>query len=272
MRPGAQAEGHPAEAARALLAWRGERYGGWQLQPNVPTVQGEVEAVLQQIMNCAREPVRAAGRLDAGVHAEAQLVTFLVHGRRTPGALYKGLNGLLPPDIACLALSSAPATFDPRGSSSGKIYRYRFLLREARCPFRDWGSWHVARPLDVDAMRAAAALLIGLHDFTSFQATGCAARHPVRRLRSLEVEDRGEEVHLVVDGEAFLRHQVRIIAGCLVEVGRGRRPPEWMGDLLAVRDRTQAARTAPAHGLTLEKVHFRPALTWEHGAPPRSRW
>jgi len=256
------------DAARVLLAWRGDAYGGWQLQPDVPTVQGAVEHAVSRIMDVERVVVRAAGRLDAGVHAEAQVVAFDVPARRTPQALLRGLNGLLPPDIACLALSPTDASFDPRRRNAGKTYRYRLLNRPVKCPFRAGVSWHVRRRLDIDAMQAAAHALVGLHDFTSFRASGCTAAHPNRRVRSVTVSRVRDEVRVVVDGEAFLRHQVRIMVGCLAEVGLGRRPASWMADVLASRDRSKGARTAPAHGLCLERVHFAPALSWLVGRPP----
>jgi tRNA pseudouridine38-40 synthase len=264
--------GTVAGGAAALLAWDGSAYGGWQLQPHVETVQGVVERVLARMLNRDRVVVRAAGRLDAGVHAQGQVVAFEVTAPRTLRALHRGLNGLLPADIACLAMGAVPADFDPRRVNHGKTYRYRFLVRPSRCPFRRGHVWHVGRELDCNAMQVAARHLLGQHDFTSFRASGCTARHPVRRIRSVQIQDRGDEVHLVVDGEAFLRHQVRIIAGCLAEVGLWRQPSEWLAELIEVRDRTLAARTAPAAGLSLERVHMNGAVAWTEGAEPDLPW
>ena len=258
--------------ARALLAWDGAAYGGWQLQPNVPTVQGAVEDVLARLMSRDRVVVRAVGRLDAGVHTRGQVVGFAVQAPRTIRELFRGMNGLLPDDIVCLALSSAPADYDPRGHNRGKIYRYRILVREVGCPFRRLQCWHLDEPLDITAMQRGAELLLGLHDFTTFRAAGCSAQHPVRRVRAIAVERHADEVHILVAGKAFLRHQVRIIAGCLVEVGLGRQPPSWMAKILAATDRSLAARTAPAHGLILEEVLFRPRLEWEEGEVPAPVW
>ena len=179
---------------------------------------------------------------------------------------------MLPDDIVCLALSAAPADYDPRRHNRGKIYRYRYLVRPARCPFRRWKCWHVGRELDTPAMQRAAQCLVGMHDFTTFRASGCSARHPVRRIRAIDIVRHADEVHVLVDGEAFLRHQVRIIAGCLVEVGLGRRDPDWVADILGAMDRTRAARTAPAHGLCLERVCFDSPLVWEEGASPEPSW
>jgi len=256
------------KAARALLAWRGEAYGGWQLQPNVPTVQGVVEAAVSQIMARRRVVVRAAGRLDAGVHAIAQVVAFEVPEPRSPRVVHRGLNGLLPDDVACVALSPTTRAFDPRRFNRGKIYRYRLLNKWRKCPFRAGSCWRVGQELDVDAMREAATALVGKHDFSSFRAAGCAAMHPVRGVRSIRFEETHDEVVVVIEGEAFLRHQVRIMTGCLVEVGLGRRPPSWLEGVVAARDRAAAARTAPPHGLWLERVLFEPELSWEVGEDP----
>lgn len=259
------------EAARALLAWRGDAYAGWQCQPNVPTVQQAVERAVSRIMDTERVTVRAAGRLDAGVHAKEQVVAFDVPAERSTHAIWRGLNGLLPDDIACLALSATHRGFDPRRASAGKTYRYRVLTRPTKCPFRTRSCWHVGRSLDVVAMQNAALALVGKHDFSSFRASGCGSAHPNRRVRAVQVFRVGDEVRLVVDGEAFLRHQVRIMAGALVEVGLKRKPPSWMSEVLRARDRSAGARTAPAHGLCLERVHFSPSLTWEVGASPWDR-
>ena len=255
----------PVAGACVLLAWRGDAYGGWQLQPHVPTVQAALESVLAKLMGETRVVARAAGRLDAGVHACGQLVAFPVVRPRTLQALWRGLNGLLPPDIVCLAIAPCAADFDPRRANRGKTYRYRVLPRTARCPFRATSAWHVGRSLDVAAMVEAARFLEGRHDFSTFRAVGCAARHPVRVVRSVTVTELEDEVAIVVDGEAFLRHQVRIMAGCLVEVGLGKRPPTWVGEIRNACDRTLAARTAPAHGLWLERVHLAEPLKWAAG-------
>lgn len=253
-----------ADRLRALLAWDGGAYGGWQLQPNTETIQGVVERVLARIMSVDRVPVEAAGRLDAGVHARGQVVSFPLLAPRSPLAVWRGLNGLLPPDISCLALAVAEPGFKPRRSNVGKHYRYRVLARPVACPFRRGGAWHERRPLDVSAMMAAASHLEGRHDFTSFRASGCTAAHPVRGIHTVQVVAVGDEVHIDVHGEAFLRHQVRIMAGTLVEVGLGRRSPDSVAETLAARDRTKAGRTAPAHGLWLEQVKFDPPLRWDH--------
>lgn len=240
---------------RIDLEYDGSAFVGWQLQPRGRTVQGVVEEALARILG---HPVRvqAAGRTDTGVHAEQQVVAFNTPVQRDARAMVRGLNGNLPEDVACLAAEQVPLAFDPRRAPHTKRYRYRWLDRDVRSPLRRHRAWHVTRPLDAERMHEAVQALVGQHDFTTFRATGCSAAHPIRTLERAAVERIGDEVHLIVEGTGFLRHMIRIVAGSLTEIGQGRRPPGWMGDILAARDRRQAARTAPAHGLTLDWIRY----------------
>lgn len=238
---------------RLDLSWDGRPYLGWQRQPQGPTVQQAVEEALAVVLD-APARVEASGRTDAGVHALQQVVAFRTAARRSPRGLVGGLNHHLPRDIACLAAQEAPEGFDPRRWTRGKLYRYRILVRRPRCPFRRGLTWHLGQDLDVQAMARAAAALPGTHDFTSFQAQGCAAEHPVRRLSAARVQTHEDEVWLEMEGHGFLRHQVRIMAGTLVEVGLGRQQEGWPGQVLAARDRTRAGPTLPAEGLWLVRV------------------
>jgi tRNA pseudouridine38-40 synthase len=198
--------------------------------------------------------VTASGRTDAGVHALCQVVAFTTTKHRSPSEVCLGLNAALPDDVAVTHAELAPLEFEPRHWVSHKEYRYCFLNRLTRSPLFDDRSWQVRRPLDLAAMTEAAQHLIGTHDFSSFQAAGCQAAHPVRTIEGIRVEREGEFVFLTVSGHGFLRHMVRIIAGSLVDVGLSRQPPEWMHQVLLARDRTLAGRTAPAKGLTLTRV------------------
>ncbi|MCK6507007.1 tRNA pseudouridine(38-40) synthase TruA [Myxococcota bacterium] len=238
---------------RLDLSWDGRGYLGWQRQPQGPTVQQAVEEALARVL---AEPARvdASGRTDAGVHALHQVAAFRTAVVRTPRGLVGGLNHHLPRDIACLDAQVAPEGFDPRRWTRGKLYRYRVLVRRPRCPFRQGLTWHLGQALDVDAMARAAAAFPGTHDFSSFQAQGCSAEHPVRRLASARVLRHEDEVWLELEGHGFLRHQVRIMAGTLVEVGLGRQPEGWPAQVLAARDRTRAGPTLPAEGLWLVRV------------------
>ncbi|MEC8424563.1 MAG: tRNA pseudouridine(38-40) synthase TruA, partial [Myxococcota bacterium] len=149
----------------------------------------------------------------------------------------------------------APDDFDPRRWTRGKHYRYRLLLRQSRCCFRARWTWHVRAPLDRVAMRAGGEFLVGAHDFSSFRASGCGAAHARRTLRGLQIRDApDDEVHLDFYGNGFLRHQVRIMVGTLVEVGQGRRDAEEVREMLEARHRATAGPTAPARGLWLMSV------------------
>ena len=242
----------PLQDWRLTLAWDGTAFSGWQRQPDQPTLQQTVEEALSSVLG--GEPVRvvASGRTDTGVHALAQVVSFSTTAARTPKAIRSGLNANLPPQIACLEAEPAPPGFDARRWTRRKLYRYRVLARAARCPHRHQQTWHVRRPLDLAAMQQAIAVLQGSHDFSSFRASGCTALHPRRHIESARVVAApDDELHLEFVGNGFLRHQVRIMAGTLIDIGEGRRAADTMPAILAAADRTAAGRTAPAHGLWL---------------------
>jgi tRNA pseudouridine38-40 synthase len=241
---------------KLTLEYDGTRYVGWQVQPNGPSVQAEVERALGVLHGGPRR-VTAAGRTDAGVHALGQVASFPEPSPLPLSAYVQGMNALLPPDVAVRVASVEPDGFDARRSARGKRYRYRILNAPTRAPLTRLQSWQVFRPLDVEAMRAAAAPLIGRHDFAAFQASDCEARHAVRELRRLDVETpRAGEIALVVEATAFVKHMVRNITGTLVEVGLGRRAAGSIEALLASGDRTLAGRTAPPQGLVLEEVFY----------------
>jgi len=241
---------------KLTLEYDGSAYVGWQVQPNGRSIQGALKDALEKLLGEAVEPM-SAGRTDAGVHALGQVACFDTSRVLPLKAYWRGLNGLLPEDIAVVDAVEAPADFDPRRWSLGKRYRYRVSNRRSRSPLRRRTHWEVFAPLEVGPMREAAAHLLGRHDFSAFRAADCEAKHPVREVTSLTVEGQGgDEIILEVAGTAFLKHMVRNIAGSLVEVGRGKRAPGWMQEVLASRDRTRAGATAPAHGLTLVEVFY----------------
>lgn len=245
---------------KLTLEYHGGGFAGWQAQTDTRTVQGTVEDALEALLG---HPVRltVSGRTDAGVHALAQVASFETAIARDERAMLHGLNHFLPPDVACIAASPVPDAFDPRRWSWGKRYRYTWLDRAARSPLRSDRAWQVSN-LDAVAMHLGAQHLIGDHDFSSFRSAGCAAAHARRVVESATVVRDADEIRLDVVGQGFLRHMVRIIAGTLTEVGRHKRPPAWVGEVLAARDRTRAGLTAPPHGLCM--VHVR----YEGGPPP----
>jgi tRNA pseudouridine38-40 synthase len=241
---------------KLTLSYDGTRYVGWQVQPNGRSIQAEVERALEALHKGPRR-VTAAGRTDAGVHARAQVVSF-PEERPLPLAAYvKGMNALLPEDIAVRSASLEADGFDARRSARGKRYRYAIENGATREPLTRLHAWQLFGPLDVGAMREAARQLVGRHDFAAFQAADCACDHAVREVRRLEViGERGGRLELVFEATAFVKHMVRNIAGTLVEVGLGKREPGSLPALLAGRDRRAAGRTAPPQGLFLEEVFY----------------
>jgi tRNA pseudouridine38-40 synthase len=241
---------------KLTLEYDGTRYVGWQIQPNGPSLQARVQQALEELLG-EPVPVEAAGRTDAGVHATGQVVCFDTPRALPLKAYWMGLNRFLPEDIAVVRAEEVPPEFDPRRWSHGKRYRYRVSNRPSRSPLRRLTHWEVFSPLRVEAMQRAATHLVGRHDFSAFRASDCQAAHAVREVRRLEVRgSTGDELSFVVEGTAFLKHMVRNLVGTLVEVGKGRRPEEWVAEVLASRSRTRAGPTAPAHGLILEEVFY----------------
>ena len=239
-----------------VLEYDGTRYVGWQVQPNGPSVQAEVERALGTLHHGPRR-VTAAGRTDAGVHARGQVASFPEPAPLPLRAYVQGMNALLPPDVAVRAARLEPDGFDARRSARGKRYSYVIENGRVRSPLTRLYAWQHYLPLDPDAMRAAAAHLVGRHDFAAFQASDCACRHAVRAVRRLEVLGvRGGRIEVAIEATAFVKHMVRNIVGTLVEVGLGKRPAESMPALLEARDRTRAGPTAPPQGLFLEEVFY----------------
>jgi tRNA pseudouridine38-40 synthase len=236
---------------RLVLEYDGAGFAGWQRQPAQRTVQGALEDALARL---AGEPVRVRGasRTDAGVHAEGQVVCARLATDLAPDALRRALNGLLPRDAAVVDAAEAPAGYDPRRAARAKLYRYRIWNGASPSPLRAARTHRAFTPLDLAAMREAAAHLLGEHDFRAFQAAGAAPGPTVRTLHRLAIEGESRgEVRLLVEGDGFLRHMVRILAGTLVEVGIGRRAPAGLPARLAARERAAAGPTAPARGLCL---------------------
>ncbi len=241
---------------RLVLEYDGTPYGGWQRQPDVLTVQEVLEEALGRLFGGERFPVIASGRTDAGVHALAQVVSFRAEASRSPDQVQRGLNALLPPEVGCLAASVAEPDFHAIGDARGKHYRYVLRSGSTRSPLRRLRSWTTGFPLDVAAMREALSALPGTHDFSSFRASGCMAPSPERILWSVTVTPHEDELHVDFHGRSFLRHMVRNVVGSLVEVGRGKRDPQWLGEVLAGRDRRLAGPTAPPQGLFLVSVDY----------------
>ena len=242
---------------KLTLAYDGTAYSGFQLQANGVTIQSVVEDVLSRLL---REPIRlrAASRTDAGVHAREQVVDFADPGIRAQDTIVRGGNALLPPDIRILSTEEAPAEFNARRDAKSKEYRYFLYLNPVASPFLARYSWHLGIPVDVGAMRRGLACIVGKHDFSSFRGQGCTAKTTVREIFHAGIEEEAVPglVSVRIAGSGFLRHMVRTIAGTIVDIGRGRIPPDRVRELLGLRDRTLAGATAPPNGLFLWEVAY----------------
>lgn len=238
-----------------VLEYDGTDYHGWQVQPGRPTIQASLERALETVLGEAVR-VAAAGRTDAGVHARGQVAAFTTGRSPDLGSLERSLNALCGPEIAVRELREVAERFDPRRDARSRTYEYRIRNRPVASPFSRRYAWHVREPLDLASMSRAAAILVGEHDFSSFQAADCDAESPVRSVERSELERGGEEVVYRISANAFLRHMVRNVVGTLAEVGRGVRTAEDFESLLEARDRRLAGPTAPAHGLCLVSVEY----------------
>jgi len=240
-----------------VVEFDGREFHGWQRQENAVSAQAVLEGVLAGI---EQQPVllTAAGRTDAGVHAEALLLHADINAarwHRSPRAYTQGVNRLLPDGICVNGVRSVAEGFHARFDCRERRYRYRIWNRTTPSAIHRWRHWWMPRQLDLDAIREASECLLGEHDFTAFRASGCQASSPVRELRHLGVDRHGWEINIDIHANAFLYHMVRNMVGTLVGVGLGRWSPAQMQEILNSRDRTLAGATAPAHGL-----YFRDAL------------
>jgi tRNA pseudouridine38-40 synthase len=249
-----------------LVQYDGTEFKGYQRQAVLRTIQGTLEDAISQLTR-EEASVLASSRTDAGVHSLGLPVLFFTRSRIPLHGLVRALNTLLPPDVSVSDACEAPDGFDVRKSSLGKTYRYRVWNSRTRCAIRRRSAWFVPFPLDVLAMRRAAGDFVGEHDFSSFRASSCQAHTPIRRVTAVDVEvsgptDAGARIHgdlsIVVRGNAFLQNMIRIMAGTLVEIGRGYRSDDAVRVALASRNRSDGGETAPGHGLILEAVHYHP--------------
>ena len=251
-----------ARNLKLILSYDGTDFAGWQVQPEASTVQGTLASVIGRVTGEKVLP-QASGRTDAGVHALAQVVTFVTESSVPTANFVKALNDLLPPSIRVLQAAEAPADFHARHSARAKTYRYR-IFRDAICPpFLARYVWHFPYPLDEDAMRRAAEFVAGEHDFTSFAAVdpergreeGAASN--IRQVFSSRWERIAEEFVYEVRGSGFLHHMVRNLVGTFILVGKGTLHPEDITRILAARNRSSGGPTAPASGLFLVGVEYR---------------
>jgi len=240
---------------KVVLEYDGTGFSGWQQQTGRRTVEAELKRALRELTG-RDHTVYAAGRTDAGAHALGQVVNFDLQGRLPINRLTGALNARLPEDVSALSVEPVEAGFQARYSARWRRYRYRYLDRAARPAIGRGHCWHIGRQLDVALMAEAGRNLVGKHDWTSFCAASEPAASRVREMRSATVSRRGALVDVELVAEGFLRGLVRGIAGALAEVGLARRPPSWVAEVLAAKDRRLAPKTAPARGLTLMEVIY----------------
>ncbi len=244
----------------AGVEYNGAGFHGWEIQqPEIRTVQGEVERALSRVANHFVR-VTTAGRTDTGVHASGQVIHFDSEAVRSERSWLYGANANLAPDLCLSWVRPVSEQFHARFSALSRTYRYRIFNRPVRTALSvDERTW-VYRPLDEQRMQQGANYLLGEHDFSSYRAVACQAHSPVRTIHRLQVTRQGEEVTIEVRANAFLHHMVRNIAGVLIAIGSGQQQPCWAKEVLALRDRTQGGVTAPPQGLTLVAVEYPAAL------------
>ncbi|MDO8933039.1 MAG: tRNA pseudouridine(38-40) synthase TruA [Rhodocyclaceae bacterium] len=248
------------------VEYDGSGFAGWQSQSHGNTVQDALEKALTAI---ADHPLRVvcAGRTDAGVHALGQVVHFDTTADRPDSAWVRGVNAHLPPQVAVGWARPVAAEFHARFSARSRTYRYLLLNRPVRPALLAGRCGWFHRPLDVAAMRAAAACLVGEHDFTAFRAAECQAKSPVKQLYRADIATEGEFVLFEFHANAFLHHMIRNLVGSLVYIGKGKHPPQWLAELLAGRDRSRAAPTFDAAGLYFAGVEYDPCWQLPGGSP-----
>ena len=239
---------------RLVVAYDGTRFCGWQRQENGPTIQAAIEDAMQPF---SARPLFGAGRTDAGVHALAQVAHVDLARPADPETIRSAINHHLRPHmISLVAVMPTPPGFNARLSARRRHYLYRILNRRAPPALERGRVWHVAPPLDLDAMQRGARHLVGHHDFSTFRDSLCQAKSPVKTLDGLDITRDGEEIHIAAHARSFLHHQVRNMAGTLKLVGLGSWQPADVATALAARDRRAGGPTAPAEGLTLVAIEY----------------
>ena len=247
------------------LQYDGSPYAGWQLQPNQLTVQGEVEKAITAFIGedaCKANPVHTitAGRTDAGVHALGQVIHFDTPVEREDFSWVRGVNSYLPGSIVVNWARVVPEEFSARFSAYERTYIYALHAGPCRSPMMNERAGYVMLPpkiwFDVDAMKMAAQYLIGEHDFSSFRSSECQSKTPVKTLYAIDIISDEPWLYFRIRGNAFLHHMVRNLVGSFLQIGRGRQKPEWMGELLAAKNRQLAAPTFMPDGLYLSKIAY----------------
>lgn len=237
------------------VEYDGTHYSGWQVQSGQPTVQATIERALSHVAN---HPVKTitAGRTDSGVHALQQVVHFDTDVVRQESGWVLGCNTALPADVNVLWAQPVTDDFSARFSAIKRRYRYLILNRRSRSAVHRDRMWWVFRPLDIAKMQAAANLLLGTHDYSSFRAKACQAHSPVRTIDSITIKQQDDCIAIDIEAPSFLHHMVRNLVGVLVPIGEGKQPVEWASAVLQARDRGQGGLTSPPQGLYFISVEY----------------
>lgn len=249
------------------LSYLGTAYQGWQSQPGGQTVQDRLEEALARFADIPSVTTVCAGRTDAGVHGLMQVVHFDTEVERAENSWVRGTNRFLPPDMAVQWARRVPAAFHSRASACARRYAYVVLESPVRPSFEHGRVGWVFRPLDATAMRQAADHLIGEHDFSSFRAAQCQALSPVKRLTRIDIARHGAYWRFDFEANAFLHHMIRNIMGCLLTIGQGARPPDWMAEVRDARRREVAAPTFAPDGLYFLGPRYDPAWNLPDAVP-----
>ncbi len=251
----------------AVLEYDGNKFCGWQRQLHCEGVQQAVERALSKVANQALT-VACAGRTDTGVHAWHQVIHFDSTVIRAPRNWLLGANANLPESIRLHWVEALPAQFHARFSARSRTYRYLILNRRVKAAVMHGGLSWCRHPLSITPMAEAAEALLGEQDFSAFRGAGCQSNTPMRNVKSVKVFQQGDIIAIEICANAFLLHMVRNIAGALMAVGRGQQSVSWISELLAGRDRTQSAATAPAAGLYLIDVNYPEQFQLPYRPPP----
>ncbi|NOZ13940.1 MAG: tRNA pseudouridine(38-40) synthase TruA [Acidobacteria bacterium] len=246
-----------ARTIKLVLEYDGTAYAGWQIQPDARTVQGTLQETVKTVMN---HPVKinGASRTDAGVHARHQVAAFRTPSRRPVSVIMKGLNALLPDDIRIREISEAPEGFHPRFSALSKTYRYAMFTGRKLPVFQRLYTAQIRGQIDLSKMEKGAEFFLGTHDFSSFRDSQCSAKTTVREIYESRFNKlQNGHLEYIISGNRFLHHMVRIIAGTLIWIGRGKIKAEELPALFEKKDRRYAGPTAPAKGLFLENICFK---------------
>jgi tRNA pseudouridine38-40 synthase len=243
---------------KLVVEYNGRGFHGWQKQPGLRTVQGELERVITTVLRHPSGSLRAAGRTDAGVHARGQVVTFKTPQDVDLFRLANGISHLLKGELTVVKAEFVPLEFHPGISSTHKQYSYRILNRATPAVLEAHTTWHIGNNLDIERISSEARVLVGTHDFSAFRDSSCTASSPIKTIYLSYFEMQGDFLVYKVVGTGFLKQMVRNIVGTLTDIGRGRIRDRDIAGILASRNRRLAGVTAPAHGLSMDWVSYEP--------------